>query len=480
MKRLYLLLVILRMLLPDTALAAQRERQTTNHNFATSQGWQTSAGTPASTTIQWNGKMEVIGRGGAGQFFELNHATPYQIAACTATTSDGDEWAGFGVTYYDQWWNEVHGAQKQIRRGDGNPIRQSLGIEYPADAVFAYVWVWNDCCSTTTVESLSVDNFFPEGFEFDAGAPPGDQYRITYPERRNLIENGDFGAARFFDFAAGQSFYEGHEFWNRQAADNAIVFEQVPGGLPFSAMRLGDPNSSALMYQIVPEVTGGGDYTFEVLGGRRQVFEAAPYAIAGIDFFDGSWNKLGAQTMVLDDVLRIGKLVSAPRQSRNLEAPPETSHAVVWVWVEALGDNQYADLWLSSVELRVREFETPVIGLFAVNDVEAEQNGNDVRFWITDNDRLDQSTLDNSDFFAIGPGGQRRELTYVIPNPFTGRPLTEKYRVNGLFTEADNGRWIVYYEAGEIADRTGNAALLPFPGAVSQYVAEFRVAITGE
>lgn len=445
----------------STAVASLTEQQTSNENINGSAYWNVSYGTAPQQLRTNNGYLSVAGVGGAGQFFPVNGKSKYQIATCRALKSSS--WSGFGVTYYDAFGNEVHVVRKEItadiRNGDGES-RYAIGIVFPESAVLAYLWVWNnDGAGYVQLDDFRVVNYFPDGnAAFDGSQPAGSQYTQTFPADRNLILNGDFETTDF----------EGDEFWNVVEIDNSVYPRTSYTLGQLFGLHVGSPSGVNVVYQIVPEIQANKQYSLEISAGRVGTGQVG---VVGVDFYNSSWNKLGDASAEVQPWVG-GKFGGPSTQVLNFSTPSGTVHLVVWTWVPATGE-----VYLNRLVLNEREYEPPVVELRSAADISSTFVSNSIRLRTTDNDRVDSSTRDGNDLTVIGPNGQERSVAYT-DNPFYGELFVYDYTVNGSWSASDNGTWSIRYNPGEIVDISGNAAILPFPGANSQILGSFEVNIT--
>lgn len=440
------------------AHAATTEIQTINKGINGSTGWVASYGTASEQVRSDNGYLSIAGRGGAGQYFLVNGKSKYQIA--TATALKASNWGAIGVTYYDSNWNEVHVVRKEVTddlRFGGQESRYAIGIVPPSNAAFGFLWVWNDDVNGyTQVDNFELLNYFPSGdATFDGSQPVGDQYTQTFPDGRNLLVNGDFETSEF----------EGDEFWNVLEIDDSVYWQTQPylGGT--NGLHVGSPFGVNLISQVTTELVGGSAYSMVFTGGRNSYAgSGSPWAIVGVDYYDGNWNKLDSDSTAITNFYDVGKFPRSNDTILQLQPPVGTVNSVVWVWVEA-GDSP---LWVRRIKVSEADLEPPVVDVTSVRAFGAGR-AFDARF--SDNTAVDNSTLDSNDFKVIGPNGEERSVAYNPPRPFQ----YPDYSIEGVFDAAENGTWRVIYNPGEIADIFGNAAQRPSPGATDQVVATFEI-----
>ena len=435
---------------------ALMEQQTSNNTINGLDSWNVSAGTAPEQVSVNNGYLSIGGIGGAGQFFGVNGRSRYQIAKCIAVKASS--WAGFGVTYYDAAFNEVGVQSKEITadlRFGGNASLYSIGLVPPPNAVFAYLWIWNnDPTGYVIAQDFKALNYFPYGdADFNDSNPLGNRYTQTFPADRNLIINGSFETnQRAINFADP---YEGDEFWNVIGSDDSVFYQRSDGLGGPTGLRIGSVTETNVIYQTVPDVQAGQPYTLEVSFLREFATssECTPAgcnlpsdvagAVAGVDFFDSNWNKLGDQSVTL-------------RQFENFDAvnftpPSETAHTVVWVWVEQNQEPGEQTI-ISSLSITPSEFEPPTFELLGI-----DSSGTPVvaTFRITDNEEVDLSTVNFTNFVYVGPDGE--EIATFHSRPPNGPSDQHRY---SMFAPLVSGTYSLFYNNGTIKDVAGNATFV--------------------
>lgn len=434
--------------------SAWTEQQTINEQVNGSQGWVASFGT-APQQVTTNGYLSVGGVGGAGQYFVVNQKSQYQIATLTGIKSGGS-WSGFGVTYYDATWNEVSVQYKEIKANANNgnaSTRYAIGLVPPANAAWAYVWVWNNNGNGyVQAGDFKVVNYFPEGnFNYDPNAPSGSTYTQTFPSNRNRVINGNFETARN---AQNGDRYEADEFWSVVGSDSEVFYFNDGGlGIP-NGIRMGSNAETNLIYQNVPDVQAGQEYTLKINAGRVDYQGGSPFAVAGVDFYDAGGNKIGSASNGLDKDWIFGKFGGPQLDVINFTPPNGTTRTVLWVWAEATGASN-ALVYVNSLSIRPREYQAPTIDFVSAPEITTSKSGA-ATIRIRDNDRIDGDSIDGRDFRFIGPNGQELPLYVNDPNPFFGPGDEYYYYTQRALTSADNGTWRIFYREGEIADVTGN------------------------
>lgn len=299
-----------------------------------------SAGTAEEQLRTDNGYLSVAGIGGAGQFFVVNQQSKFQIATCTAVKSS--RWSAFGVTYYDESWNEVGVQRKRIFADvqfNDPETRYAIGLAVPDDAVFAYLWVWNDdSTGYVQMDDFRVVNYFPEGnASFDGTESPGNQYTQTFPAGRNLIINGAFETFAF----------EADEFW----VDSTGFGARKPNEFePYVGLGLGNAKVLSLISQEVRDIQPGNEYTLTIRGG----LESSLVAVVGIDFLDADGNEIDEVFQAVTDTWQLDGPEPGPGlQTLDFTMPIDAQKAVIWVWVPKTGSGS-ANLWLNELSVTTR------------------------------------------------------------------------------------------------------------------------------
>lgn len=419
--------------------ASWTEKQTVNELVNGSQGWIASYGT-SQQQVSTNGYLAVNGVGGAGQYFAVNQQSKYQIATLIGSKAGSGAWAGFGVTYYDASWNEISVQFKEIKADlglDATPTRYAIGLVPPSNAVWAYMWVWNNNRNGFVhAGDFRCMNYFPEGnFSYDPSAPAGSTYTQTFPETRNRIVNGNFETRDRF---------EADEYWNVVGSDGSVYYDEyisyTLGG--YSYFRMGSETEVNMIYQYVSDLQPGQAYTFNIKGGRAGGdVEGSPYVVAGVDFYDANWNKLGDESKAMTKGYSSTDFV-------NFTPPNGTVNTVAWVWAQP-----EATFLMNELSIRPREYTPPRIEL---GDIRGPfDTGWTVK--ITDSN-LDTDTIDSNDFVFVGPDGVERLVWYqAVPPRLSGgwpRDHYTYYLRSG--SSAPNGTYKIYYQNNEIGDTSGN------------------------
>lgn len=453
---------------------AWTEQQTTNELFNGRAPWvagyQTSDG-----QVTTNGYLQVDGVGGAGQWFNVNQKSQYQIATLVGVKS-GSGWAGFGVTYYDASANQVGQQLKEIKANasnGGESTRYSIGLAVPSSAAYAYVWIWStNGGGYVQAGDFKVVNYFPEGnFSYDPSAPSGSTYTQNFPSGRNRLINGNFETN---SNAQNSDRHEGDEFWNVIGSDDSVYwaltgeFTNIVIGL-----RMGSKTEDNVIWQDVGGVQPGQEYSYRIQAGTRQAYgplEDRPAVVAGVDFHDASGAKIGVASKGIVKRYQTGRYRDASAvEVLNFTPPSGTTRTVAWVWTEATGDSD-ANLVVEELSITPREYEPPQIEWVRASTVRTSGLPATVVIKITDNFAIDTSSFDDGDFLVYKVGGGTLDLEFIGRSIFDFN--TNQQWVTRDLTAADNGSYNVYYDNGGITDLSGNTLVRD-----SIYMGSFEVQI---
>lgn len=274
-------------------------------------------------------------------------------------------WSGFGINYYDQDWNFIESAEKQIREGPevsqndfaSSVERLSLGHRIPSNAYFAVTWIWNTSENTITIaDNVGLYNYFPEGqFIFNSNAPVYHRYQLREYKYRNVVANGGFDFWAFADLSETQ-FYpdqdngpeelfpslDASSFWEIANPYNGSVVPKFDEDV----VEIGNFESNASMAQQI-ELVPGEKYTFRTLAQPEIVFGDGRtldkhFGTIGIDFFDKDWNEIS----------EVVQKMNGPRLTEFV-VPENTAHSFVWVWTpKATGNGEFTILNLRDVVIK--------------------------------------------------------------------------------------------------------------------------------
>lgn len=264
------------------------------------------------------------GGGGFGQFiFDIQPTTKFQVLAIQAyreslTDFSAGEWAGFGITYYNEDFEEVFKYEKEISgakfngpwRGDGDGISpHAIGCVVPRNAKHALIWIW----MTGSNNRVYADEF---GL-------------FNYSSYSNLIAEG----ADLHEAQGVPTTLEGSEFWLPASPQDeaGIGAEQYVVNLKgniseIDTVAIGQSGRPTIAYQNLLRLEPGKDYQY-----IYSVWNNVPLSYMGVDFFDANGNRVDGVSREITPA-DANPFTGAPRFSFTF--PNNAVKATAWFWVE--------------------------------------------------------------------------------------------------------------------------------------------------
>lgn len=448
------------------------DQQSVNRQFNGPQGWNNvSSQSQLVTGSDGNTALFLNGAGGWSQFIPLNGAADYHLVSILARRSNLDHpssgWAGFGVTYYDEFFNTIDVVSREIKEAAGtislSELRYEISTRIPDNAVFANIWVWNSNNTTsTTVDEFSIAHFFPDNDVLARDGVLVDPRKVD----RNLISNGTFQQYGRYqdDIVVGLS---GTSFWSTDVAENGTGIQFRSGFL-----EVGARDCATSLWQNI-DVAANTTYELRVDALRRNVQGGfspmgRPWASIGVDFYDSNWQFLSKEVIAVNDVTASAEVdllnyfVNNPAtvKTASFSSPAGARYASCWIWIEGSGPERFVPLVVRSLRLRAVGLDvsppTAAVTREPITTGGATQIGFDIL--ITEPSGLG-ANVPGAEATVSGPNGYRRDVV-VLRSLGIGNGTTVLISTvdapGGQLGREDNGIYTVTILAGQIQDIYGN------------------------
>lgn len=302
------------------------------------------------------------------------------------------------------------------------------------------------------VDKITVDGIVTQTEDpstFGTGTWTGSSIEPGFNQTETLHANG------YFQYATGPSTlsFGGYE-WNRSPSTDANEAFANGGVLTVS----GSNDASNSIWTTV-DIESNQLYEFsvdawrEVLSGSIQ-FDSQPWVTAGVDLYDADGFFLSKEEVQLfgpTDPNADGQ------RTREFFAPSNAAFASLWVWAQDTAPGVNIPVRIRSIGLQPIDSAdtTPPNVELVRTPITEVTNGIDFSLRITDESGV---SIENNGAFELridGPNGFSTQQNSIAGGGIPGG-IETFYELGGLFTDQDNGEYVVTVNGGQFRDTAGN------------------------